>query len=50
MTHLLDMDTCSAHMERPALLAHRLILVPELCLETRDQHVPGLRLDDWLVS
>jgi predicted nucleic acid-binding protein len=50
MNFQLDTDTCSAHMRRPAKLAHRFI---QLRGTTHDntadfQNIPGLRLDDWL--
>ena len=48
MSFLLDTDTCSAHLKRPAGLIHRFVQHSGgLYLSTRN--IPGLRLDDWLI-
>ena len=39
MTFLLDTDTCSAHMRRPAQLAHRLV-----------QHTGGLAIPSFVLA
>ena len=56
MSFLLDTDTCSVHLKRPSGLVHLMMagvaLVHNLTLVTHKtadyQHVPGLRLNDWL--